>query len=64
MLSLRRRRNEAVLIERYWSSLRRDRATQAPDALDSTLANVVNETDITFHGADDSFDFNAVLFRG
>ena len=28
------------------------------------LANVANETDITFHGADDSFDFNAVLFRG
>jgi hypothetical protein len=28
------------------------------------LANVANETDITFDGADDSFDFNSVLFRG
>ena len=27
------------------------------------LSSVADESDITFHGADDSFDFNSVTFR-
>ncbi len=40
MLSFRHHRSEAALIERYWSALRRNRATPVPDGLDPDLAGI------------------------
>jgi streptogramin lyase len=43
MLSFRRDHRDATLIERYWSALRRNRATPVPDGLDPDLAAFIAE---------------------
>ncbi|MGH9173506.1 MAG: YncE family protein, partial [Vicinamibacterales bacterium] len=45
MLSFRRIRHEAILIERYWLALRGNRATPVPDDLDPELAGLIAEVE-------------------